>query len=155
MSEIKEKQELIMKNVLSVRKKLTQQQIQEKMMKMGKMFKELEVAPNGSVVTATYSIENTEQGQILDFEVLVPLNKSIELPDEFKLKPIFKLTNALCIRHEGKISEFESSVNRLVEYINKNKLQQVTSAYNVQINNGDGINNVIVDCYIGVSDNIL
>lgn len=38
--------------------------------------------------------------QLMDIEILVPLDKRVGLPKGYTLKPIIKIVNALCIRHE-------------------------------------------------------
>jgi len=47
--EIKENQELIMENVLSFRGKVTQQQMQEEMVKIGQVLQKLGVQKNGQL----------------------------------------------------------------------------------------------------------
>ena len=49
MPQVKEGQELIMENVLSFRGKVTQQQMQEEMVKIGQVLQKLGVQKNGQL----------------------------------------------------------------------------------------------------------
>ena len=52
----------------------------------------------------------------------------------------------------------QESVNKLIGYLNQNKLTPITSLYNVTVNEPKtpmDIDNMVVDMYIGVTDNIL
>lgn len=98
---IKENQQLILENVLSFRDKMTQQQMQKEMVKIGQLLKRLDVRKNGPIVTATYSVEQIGNEQVMDIEILISLDRKVELPKEYTLKPIIKIVNALYIRHEG------------------------------------------------------
>lgn len=149
---IKENQELILENVLSYRGKVTQQQMQEEMIKIGKVLQELGVKRNGSVITANYAVEETNRGQITDIEILVPLEKKCELPVGYRLKPMIKIVNALSARHEGYPDAIHKTVKELNEYILYNNKQVITATYNVIVKdaiNKDELNKMIIDIYVG------
>lgn len=149
---IKENQELIIENVLSFRGKVTQQQMQEEMMKIGQVLQRLEVQKNGPLTTATYSIEQVENEQLMDIEILVPLNKKVELPKEYTLKPIINIVNALSIRHEGHPIKLHETMNRLNEFIVEHKKQVITATYNVTVKDVKSekeLEEIVIDVYVG------
>lgn len=155
---IQESKELNLKNILSLRKKLTQQQLQEELVKIGQFLKDSGAKKDGSLMTATFSVENIDGQQIMDVEVLVPIDKKIEVTGEYKFKPIFHLVNALCIRHEGNPAKISNTISELNEYIIKNNLQVITATYNVTIKDAktqEELDDVIIDIYVGINPSIL
>jgi hypothetical protein len=80
-----------MENVLSIRKKMTQQEIQQTLADMGNVIKSLGANKNGSLVTTTYGVEQTAAGPILDMEILIPLDKEVTVQDPYIFKPLFHL----------------------------------------------------------------
>ena len=158
MLHIEEGKQLIMNNVLSLRKKMTQQQLQEEMMKIGQALQKLGVKKKGNLVTATFGIEEINGEQLLDIEILLPLDREVELPVEYKLKKEFRLVNAVYARHEGNPVLLQNTLQGMMDYISKRGLQQITAAYNVQVNEVRSeaeLDGMIVDCYVGFSGNLL
>ena len=156
--EIKENQELIMENVLSFRGKVTQQQMQKEMMKIGQVLQKLGVQKNGSITTATYSVEEVYGEQLMDIEILVPLDKQVNLPKEYTLKPIIKIMNALFIRHEGHPGRLHETINRLNDYIFEYNKQVITATYNVTVKdamNLEELEKMIIDVYVGCNPCIM
>lgn len=150
--EIKENQELIMENVLSFRGKVTQQQMQEEMMKIGQELQKLGIQKNGPITTATYSVEEVSGEQLMDIEILVPLDKQVQLPKEYTLKTTIKIVNALSIRHEGHPMKLQEAINELNEYILEHKKQVITATYNVTVKDAmkqEDLERMIIDVYVG------
>lgn len=155
---IEEGKELRMENVLSLRKKMTQQQMQEEMKKIGQMMSKMGIKKNNPLVTTTFALEEKDGQQIMDIEILIPINSVEGLPNEYRLKKEFILVNAIYVRYEGNPMLLQNVIDEMIKYINENNLQQITSAYNVYIkdaSNDIDLNNMIIDVYIGVSSNKL
>ena len=100
--------------------------------------------------------KNISGMEMSDIEFLIPVNKKISESFAFKFKPVFKLVNAVKIRHEGSMKQIERAEHTLDEYITQNAMQPVTPVYYLFIqcteyNNEDNI----VDLYKGISENIL
>lgn len=94
----------------------------------------------------------------MDIEVLIPLDKKIATYSDFKFKPLFRLNNAVKIRHEGNPAMLQNSANELMQYINSHDLMPITAGYNVTVRepaSQNDVDNMIVDMYVGVCDNIL
>jgi effector-binding domain-containing protein len=150
--EIRESQELHMENVLSFRGKVTQSQMQEEMVKIGELLQELKVQKDGPIATATYAVEQSNVGQVMDIEILVPLDRVVNLPQPYIVKPIIKLVNALYIRHRGNPSKLQDTINRLNAYILENKRQVITATYNVTVKDAmrqEELEQMIIDVYVG------
>lgn len=155
MAVIETNKELRLENVLSLRKKMTQIEINEEISDINRFFESRGIEKQGSIVTVTYAIE---QNNLFDMEILVPMNKAVELPQKYVFKPVFKLVNAIYVRHKGNPSLLQAVYNEILAYIHNNKLQQITPAYNVTIKEvtaGMNMEDVVIDIYIGISPNIL
>lgn len=110
----------------------------------------------GNIAATVHEKENISGMEMSDIEFLIPVNKKISESSAFKFKPVFKLVNAVKIRHEGSIKEIGHSEHILNEYILQNAMQPVTQIYylfirSTEYDNGDNI----VDIYKGINENIL
>ncbi|WP_172674816.1 AraC family transcriptional regulator [Cellulosilyticum ruminicola] len=156
--EIKESQELILENVLSLRKKMTQLEMQQEMIEIQKFINEMGIKVNGPITTATYFVEQTADGVVMDLEIIVPLDKKIELSCKYKFKPIIKIVNALKITHQGNPNRLNDTINKLNQYIYEKQKQVITPTYNVTVKNVSDpkdIEDVVMDIYVGCSPCIL
>lgn len=147
-----------MNNVISYRAKMTQQEMNDTMSRLGAFIKENGLTKNGCVTTTTFSVENVSGAQIMDIEILCPVDIACDVPQGFTFKPKFRLNNAAKITHKGSPANMQNSVNELIGYLNQNKLTPITSLYNVTVNEPKSpadIDSMVVDMYIGVSNNIL
>jgi len=156
--EIKKNKELKMENVLSLRKKLKQDELNNEINIIQNFFIDNKIKRGGPLVTAIFNVEQVNGEQIIDIEILVPMDKKNVLPEKYNFKENFHLTNAVYARHEGNPAFLQQTYNELIKFINDNNLQQITSAYNVYINDLASIDNLdamIIDIYIGINPNIL
>lgn len=147
-----------MENVLSIRKKMTQQEIQKTLSDIGNVIATLGANKNGPLVTSTYAMEQTLTGSILDMEILVPLDKEVTVQEPFIQKPLFHLKYAIHARHEGNPQLLQNTLNQMMAYIKENKLTQITSVYSVNIKElkpGDSMDDMVTDLYIGVNPSVL
>jgi effector-binding domain-containing protein len=147
-----------MENALSIRKKMTQQEIQQTLMDMGNTIKSLGVNKIGPLVTTTFAVEQTPTGPVLDMEILIPLDKGITVQEPYIFKPLFHLKYAVYARHEGNPQLLQNTLNQMMTYIQENKFSQITSVYSVNIKElkpGDSMNDMVTDLYIGVNPSIL
>lgn len=155
---ILEKQELRLENVISLRKMMTQQEIPVEMKRLGDYIKEKGAEKNGPVITSTFGVEQNGLEQVLDMEILVPLNKEIDSQKEYKFKKSFYLTNALKATHFGSPAMLQNTYNDLNRYIQEKCVQPITTAYNVtikEITDPSNMDEVVVDVYVGINPNII
>jgi hypothetical protein len=113
---IKEAQELRVNNVLSVRKKITQQQIQDEMQKIGQDMVRVGAKKVGKITTATFGMEVQDNNQIIDMEILIPVDQAVLISDLYKVKTEFHLVNALYTRYtryQGHPANIQSSILEL------------------------------------------
>lgn len=110
----------------------------------------------GNIVATVHEKEDISGMEMSDIEFLIPINKKISESSAFKFKPVFKLVNAVRLRHEGSMSKIKESEYILNEYISRNSLQSVTQVYYLFIQSTEYDNkDNIVDIYQGISENIL
>lgn len=68
------------------------------------------------------------------------------------------MVNAVYAQHNGNPATLQITYDQMAAYINKNKLQQITAGYNVNVKElqpGMSLDEMIVDVYIGVNPNVL
>lgn len=158
MKEITENVSLEMTNVLTYRGKVTQQQMTVIAKEMNDIITANKAKKIMSGVSATYEIINSGTDAVMDVEIMYPLDKHINVAAPYKIKPIFRLKNAVKIRHEGNPALLQEAGNKLMNYISNKGLMPITVGYNVTVHEPTSpmdIDNLIVDIYIGVCDNIL
>lgn len=156
--EIRENEVLEMKNVLSCRGKMTQQEFAAKSQEMERVLQETGAQRAAPVVTTTFAIEQGPMGPVMDVEILFPLDKQIQAPAGYTFKPRFLLTNAVVVHHIGHPSKLQESVNALNAYITEHQLVPITSGYNVtlkEVKTPLELDKMEVCVYVGISPNLL
>ena len=157
MHEISEGNILELRNLISYRNKITQQQMAAIMNEMNEIISSYGAVKTGNPISTTFSVENNLSQPMMDIEILIPLNKTIPVPSGYSFKPIFRLNNAVKVRHTGNPATLQQSADELMKYISEKKLMPITSGYNVNLNEESkvDIENFSMDIYVGVCDNIL
>lgn len=158
MNEITENVALEMTNVLSYRNKSTQKQLVMVSKEIEELLKNNNAKKVGASVSVTFAIDTTGLEPMLDVEILIPIDKTISVSAPYTIKPIFRLRNAVKIRHKGNPALLQNTANELMEYIKNKGLIPITAGYNVtiqEISSPTDVDSLIVDIYVGVSDNIL
>lgn len=158
MHEIIENTALEMTNVLSYRTKATQRQLAQALKEIEEILKSNDAKKTGSSVSATFAVDTIGAEPMLDMEILIPIDKNITVPAPYTIKPIFRLRNAVKIRHEGNPALLQNTANELMEYIKSKGLMPITAGYNVTVQEPTtptDVDSLIVDIYVGVCDNIL
>ncbi|MEK4849009.1 hypothetical protein NST04_03920 [Paenibacillus sp. FSL H7-0756] len=150
--------EFKIENVLSLRKKMTQAEIQQEMLSIGEFLEQNSFFKKGPIVTATFAIEQLNEQPLLDTEILVPIDKPANLYGKYKFKDVFHLINAVYARHEGNPNTLQNTYIELNQYISEKGLQPITAAYNVNVVDlqpGQSMDDMIVDVYVGVNPSIV
>ncbi|MBE6852201.1 MAG: AraC family transcriptional regulator [Ruminococcus sp.] len=156
--EITENNKLEMYNVFSYRGTVTQQQLNNVSLEIEEILNSSGARKVGSPVSATFSMSTNAGEQVMDVELLIPIDREIQVPYGYTFKPIFRLNNAVKIRHKGNPALMQQSMNELLKYINEKKLSVATSAYVVTITDPKilgSMDEFISEIYVGVNDNIL
>ncbi|MFZ5988053.1 MAG: AraC family transcriptional regulator [Bacillota bacterium] len=147
--------ELYLENVISLRKKLKQEEINNEFINIERFMQLNGVKKTSPIVTTTHSID---YNGIIDFEILISIDRSISNLTEYQLKPIFRIVNAVYARHEGNPALLQDVYNEMTDFIMKNNMRQITPGYNVmmqEVTPTMNLEDFIIDVYIGVSENIL
>ncbi|MCQ2469136.1 MAG: AraC family transcriptional regulator [Ruminococcus sp.] len=158
MHEITENASLEMTNVLSFRGKVTQQRMGDIAKEMADIIKINGAQKTMSGVSATFAVDTSGSEPELDIEIMYPLDRDIYVPAPYTIKPVFRLRNAVKIRHMGNPATMQETANELMQYIKFKKLTPITAGYNVTVQEPSGpydVDSLIADIYIGISDNIL
>ena len=152
MLEIKENQELNVANVLSYKGKVKQAELENVGKEMESYIQKAGAKRVGNPTTATYAVE----GDMIDIELLMPIDRSIDSTDKFVFKNQIKIVNAVVACYKGHPLGLQEACNQLNQYIVEHKLQPITVGYNVT-KKTDMLDpeNTEVDVYVGISPNIL
>lgn len=155
--EIKRNQEITIPNVVAFRKEMTEDRIQNELQSFAMYLKGKDVKKVGPSISTTYGVKQEIEQTVLDIEFLLPINKEIEVSDEYRFLNEFKLTNALYVRHSDPLQSIETTYKEILAYIKDHQLEEITGFYTIQSNEDDikfGATPV-VDIYIGINPNTL
>lgn len=158
MNEIIENASLEMENVLSFRGKVTQQQMIQITKEMQNIIDSNNAHKTLSGVSATFAIDTASSVPMMEVEIMYPLDKPITVSAPYVFKPVFRLRNAVKIRHSGNPPLMQNTANELMAFIKEKGLMPVTVGYNVTVQEPSSptdVDSLIVDMYVGVNDNIL
>jgi len=152
MIEIKENRELNVTNVLSYRGKVKQAELENVGKEMESHIQNTGAKRIENPITATYAVEGDE----IDIELLIPIDKSIDSTDKFVFKNQIKIVNAVVACYKGHPMGLQEACNQLNQYIVEHKLQPITVGYNVT-KKTDMLSpeNTEIDVYVGISPNVL
>ena len=152
MLEIKENQELKVESLLSYRGKVRQAEIENIGKEMESYIQNAGAKRVSSPMTATYAVE----GDVIDIELLIPIDKNIDSTDKFVFKKQIKIVNAVVASYKGHPAGLQEACNQLNQYIMEHKLQPITVGYNVT-KKVDMLNpeNTEINVYVGINPNIL
>ena len=155
---VEEGKSIRLENVLSLRKKMAQTEINTEMMKIGRFLNDNGLRKSGPIITATFAVDTADGQPLVDMEILVPIDRAIEPFGGYGFKKVFHLVNAVYAKHMGNPALLQKTYNEILEHIRDNNLQQITAGYNVNVKDpqpGQSLDEMVVDVYIGVNPNIL
>ena len=132
---IKENSNLILKNVVSFRGKVTRKQMQQEMLEIKKLREQSILQKNAPIVTTTYTVEQVAGQQILEVEILVPVDRDINVPDKYNIIDRFEIIDAIYTQHQGGLSTLGNAIKELNRYIKENGKDTYNQIYNVMTDN--------------------
>jgi predicted transcriptional regulator YdeE len=91
---------------------------------------------------------------MIDVKVMIPVEGDLESCDEYAHKPIFRLINAVAIRHEGNINDIDDTLNTLRQHISRMAYETITEPY-YSVVRADSSGDSIIDIYVGINYNVL
>ena len=145
--------ELYIKNILSCRKKISQDDIHAAMVGIESFMSERSIRKQGPVITTVYALDDVNGNQVIDLEFLVPVNREFKSEKEYLYKSEFQLQRALCLKFRDQPGLLQKAYSAIHDYMEIRCLKPVTSMYNVYLNNNiDGANpeKTEIDIYLGV-----
>ena len=148
------KQTLDKQSLISFRKKLRATELQAHVEKMLAYVEQYGAAKVGGGISATYAIE----GDVMDVEMYVPLDKEVPTNDEFVFKPRLFLDNCIAATHKGHPQLLENALLKLNEYVEENKLTPISAGFVVIINEVTDMKDLDkfeADIYISISPNVV
>lgn len=150
--QIIENQSLILHNLLSYKTELRLKDIPEFIKHMRDSLSVLNIRSNNKFIFRITDDVSSEKK--ISAEILIPIDGEFTAGDEYTLKPVFKLINAVSLRHEGEISFITDSRDILQKYISNNSYEAITCPY-YRIIRSDNEHDCIIDIYIGINGNTL
>ncbi len=126
-----EKQEFQIENVLSVRKKVNMDDVNSIMADMNTLISEKGAKIIGPIVNANFSVEIIGKKQIIDIEIMMPLDKTFSVPNGYRFKKKFFINDAIKVSHIGNSANIPKAVNLMNKYMEDKDLTPITVAYNV------------------------
>lgn len=153
MNTIEMGKSIYFEKVASYREKINSLSINEKVTEFIEKLKESGVHQNSPIISTTHGVDLIDEEQILDIEFLVAIDRELDLVEPYKFKKAFQLVNAVSKRYVGNPLYIEEAVNEMLEFIQKNQMQQIAPLYNLNISN-DSQDTATIDLYIPVNPNI-
>ena len=151
--EINQEEIYLVEQVITYRGKVNNKLLNNVMEQLFSAINDAGLKINGSTITAIHSIENDCGDQIIDIEIIVPINGVMTSTDEFVYRDRFEINNALMFRHIGNPQTMNTEMQEFNQYIKNNNFKPVTPFYNVTIRSASSpseIDNIIMDIYVGV-----
>lgn len=146
--QIIEHQNIQLNNLISYHTKVNQSDILKLTQYISDNLHVLDLKKNDNIIFAEKKLSNDET---VDVEILIPVKGIVKKCNEFDYKPIFKLNNAVIIRHEGNWNELQNTENLLHDFIKKNNFKVITSTYYMVVRNGNSNSeDCIIDIFISV-----
>ena len=152
MIEIKENQELNIVNLLSFRGTVQQVELKNIGKEMKDYIQNVGAKMVGNPITATYAME----GDAIDVELLMPIDKCVDSTDKFGFKNQIKIVNAVIATYKGHPIGLQEACNELNQYIMEHILQPITVGYNItKKTDMSNPEHTEIDVCVGINPNIL
>lgn len=153
MNCISEGQHLDMRNLISFRGKLKQEELSNVIQRM-KCYAD---AQGATVVegplSVTYGVEQTELGTVADAEIMMSLDKEVSGTKEFVWREQIYLANAVRLHYTGSPAMFQNACNEMNTYIQEKRYIPITAGY-ILTKGADQISGMVdMEVYVGISPN--
>lgn len=109
----------------------------------------LNLETSGNVI---FSLKNSGSEQVC-FEILIPVHGKVENCQQFEYRSSFELSNAVLLRHEGRIEDLDKTTKKLKEFVRSNNYTCQNGPYYIMVQRDDNDDNCIIDVYIDVKYN--
>lgn len=155
MEVIEEYQELDVKNLLTFRGKVKQDELSGVMLRMRSYAEEQGAKIIGGPISVTYGVEQTTEGTVADAELMLPLDTTISGTEEFGWKERLFLSNAVKLSYTGVPAGFQASCNELNVYLRGKGHTPITAGY-IRTKDVDELSGMVdMEVYVGVNLNVV
>ena len=151
-----EQQYIELENVLSYRTRVNINRLSGILRYAEKNADALGLIVTGNILfTITEKISDSNKC-IVGIEMLIPVNKKFESCEQYIFKPVFKLVNAVSVRHCGLYSEVDSVSTSLEDFLKRKNLKPISNIYYMAVrNNEEHPLSSILDAFVSVNENLL
>lgn len=141
------KQILQSDNVVSLRQTISLDELKEK-------FDEIRSFVDGdNIILSVYSMNIICTEYVLDIELIIPVDLSKNIPEDYGSIHNFSLNNALKAEHNGSVHTSGHTVKGMLDYISDKKLLRASPIYRVCPLDIDSEKSTVI--YIGVAERII
>lgn len=154
--EIENHQEVKLHNLLSYRQKIREEDIDNEFAEMAAFIDMHELNQIGGVITTVHKMD--KETNLLDMEIMIPIEHQTTELSKYTIKPLFHLINALYLSYQGNPSHLSNAHEKIFQYVAQNKLQPITPLYNFysnKIEEAQSIEELKVDLLIGINPSVL
>lgn len=154
---IKSGQELHVKKLLSFRKEITENEMEVENAKLYNFIKTEGLEVVGPKISTTHRVSEGPE-KVIDFEILIPVDRAFESTADYKFKKELKLVNCLQVTHIGNPIDFQSKILALQTYIRENRLMPLSNLYTVSIKEArkpEEMEKFQTKSYIAINPNIV
>lgn len=151
-----EQQYLELENVLSYRTRVDINRLNGILSYVEKNADALGLTVTGNILFTVTEKISEHNKCIVGIEILIPVNKKFESCEQYIYKPVFKLVNAVSVRHCGMYSDIEMISSLLEGFLKESNLKPISNIYYMAVRNDeDHPLSSILDAYVSVNGNLL
>lgn len=153
---IEKNQEVKLQNLLSCRRNIQEKDIDKEFAEMAAFIKMYKLNQVGGIITTVHKID--KDSELLDMEIMIPIEHKATDLKKYTVKPIFHLVNALHLGYQGSPGNLSTAHQEIFKYVAEHKLQPITPLYNFYSNKLDetqSLEDLKVDLLIGVNPSII
>ena len=154
--DITQHKEIRLENLLPNRANIEEGAMEKEFKVMETFIKKHKLNQVGGVITAIHKMD--KENGLLDMEIMIPVESSIDSLEHYTITPIFHLVNALHLEYLGDPKDLLTAYKEIYTYVADHNLQPITPLYNFYSNNSseEQVSNALkVDMLIGVNPSII
>ncbi|HHV09334.1 MAG TPA: hypothetical protein GXX75_03520 [Clostridiales bacterium] len=144
-------QEYEMNHLITRSGRFTVAEFQKNLMEMANSYKDFAVNNGEYMITTTKAVEFIAGEQVMDVEILMPVDYRMPVEEPYQFKEKVRLVNALYVKVTDP-ALLQETLNQVNGYITENKLQPITPAYLVQTKQDS---KSCIEVYVGMNPNVL
>ena len=150
---ITENNELVMKNMVSLRKETRPNETNKLLNEISAIFADGTVKKTTPYINVTHGIKQRFGKAVLDLEILVGVDHIDKLPRKYRFLPELTIHNSVKCSYEGSPFELSKCGEAVEQYIKDKGLDAVTPGYLVTIKEAENeydIKNMKFELYVGI-----